>query len=906
MTPFNSHPWAGQTWATIRRPGLGMFSPRISLLLVVLPLLATSMFWGPMPTHATVILGPMLEGITATNGYVLAECSVDISSPMTVNYGLTASYGSTATTAFTKPTGQGATNVHRIRLTGLAPNTLYHYQLVGQGTTSLDYTFTTMVNPGTSFRFVWQADFRSTPAIHDQISGRILNTDQPLFVLEAGDTCANGDWRGWHNEFFTANEKELEKRMPIYPSPGNHEGWGTLPQAYYQSPDSTGANGYYSFDCGDLHVTMANFETTYSSGSAQYNWIQQDVQASRKPWKIFGTHAPAYSYGGSGAHAGDTGFQTITTRILEPNGVKVFLAGHNHFYQHDLVNGIRHLTVGSAGAPLYAVSSNLTYTLKSIKDNSYLVADVSPTNLHMMVYNNAGTLLDDINLVKLPAPTGLAATPGVGQAALNWNAVPGATSYSVWYGTNEGGPYSTSKNSTVTNTTITSLVNDTAYYFVVTATDTNGPSAISGQVSAVPTSNQAPVARAVDIIVAAGSDCLGNGSVDYGCFDPDGDPITITQTPPGPYPLGTNLVTLAVADNRGGSNSSSALVIVLDQTPPVLACPADILVTNAHDAWSSVVTFAPNVSDNCSGVGQPVCVPASGTAFSLGVQTVTCTVSDAAGNANQCGFKVTVLPGNAAPVPVIEVAPLAKFPGCTNLMVIAPDGTNATVYFDGSQSYDLDDTNFLYSWSEGTSLFSTSVVATNAFGLGSHAIILRLDDTFPLGTKSASVTVEVISPKEALAIVVALAEDSDLPHNRLQPLLATLNAIAASSDRGNPTAAINQLVAFQNKVLAQVAAANPDLADSLIQAAQQYINALRSDDAGPPGRARLNSVDGRNGKLRLKFVAKPARVHLVQASSNLQDWETRGVAHDNGDGMFDFDDPAATGLPSRYYRILSP
>jgi hypothetical protein len=58
--------------------------------------------------------------------------------------------------------------------------------------------------------------------------------------------------------------------------------------------------------------------------------------------------------------------------------------------------------------------------------------------------------------------------------------------------------------------------------------------------------------------------------------------------------------------------------------------------------------------------------------------------------------------------------------------------------------------------------------------------------------------------------------------------------------------------------------------------------------------------------MRLKFAAKPARVHLIQASSNLKDWETMGVAHDNGDGTFDFEDPATTRLPSRFYRILSP
>jgi hypothetical protein len=286
---------------------------------------------------------------------------------------------------------------------------------------------------------------------------------------------------------------------------------------------------------------------------------------------------------------------------------------------------------------------------------------------------------------------------------------------------------------------------------------------------------------------------------------------------------------LTVTDSKGASNTCSASVIVRDMTPPVIVCPADIVLTNAHDQWSSAVTYNPAVSDNCAGAGLPACKPPSGSVFGVGTHVVTCAAVDAAGNASQCTFNVTVRPGNVPPVPVIQVSPLARFPGYTNLIVIAPDSTSVSVEFDGSKSYDVDDTHFNYFWYEGTNLVSTNAVTTNLLSLGTHELTLKLDDTYPLGTNSTTVTVEVITPAEAVVIIIGLLDDSNLPRNRRQPLLASLGAAAASFERGNLTSGANQLEAFQHKVRAQVLPLAPRLADDLIRAAETILDTV----AGP-------------------------------------------------------------------------
>ncbi len=293
------------------------------------------------------------------------------------------------------------------------------------------------------------------------------------------------------------------------------------------------------------------------------------------------------------------------------------------------------------------------------------------------------------------------------------------------------------------------------------------------------------------------------------------------------FPVGTTVVLCAATDSAGNMATCHFDVTVRDTEPPVIVCPSDIVVTNAHDAWTHTVTFSPSASDNCPGVGKPTCSPPSGTEFGIGTHAVTAWVLDAAGNSGSCTFSVTVYPGNVPPVPVIEVSPLAHFPGYTNLIIIAPDNQNANVTFDGSKSYDPDDTNFYYFWYETGVIFSTNAVAQQSLGVGSHEITLGLDDTFPLGTNSASVTVEVITPTQAIGIIIDMIDNSNFGHNLTQPLLASLRAAAASFERDNPKSGVNQLGAFLNKVRAQVAPFDPNFATHLTAAAQTIIDAVK-------------------------------------------------------------------------------
>ena len=82
-------------------------------------------------------------------------------------------------------------------------------------------------------------------------------------------------------------------------------------------------------------------------------------------------------------------------------------------------------------------------------------------------------------------PTGLAATAGINSVSLSWNVASGATGYRVLRGISTG--VYTVTNSVASNTNFdATAVGGTTYFYVVQATNSSGPSALSSEVTATP------------------------------------------------------------------------------------------------------------------------------------------------------------------------------------------------------------------------------------------------------------------------------------------------------------------------------------------------------------------------------------------------------------------------------------
>ena len=184
-------------------------------------------------------------------------------------------------------------------------------------------------------------------AVRDQMA-----TVPADLMIHTGDVAyADGTLNQFEREVFDVYQGLFDV-IPFFPSIGNHDDRTASAGPYreiFDLPTNGGSaedqERRYSFDYGMVHFVALD---TQRFDDEHAEWLDRDLAATDKPWKIVYGHHPPYS---SGDHGSAVSFRESIAPVLEKHGVQLVLSGHDHHYERSNdINGVTYVVTGAGGA----------------------------------------------------------------------------------------------------------------------------------------------------------------------------------------------------------------------------------------------------------------------------------------------------------------------------------------------------------------------------------------------------------------------------------------------------------------------------------------------------------------------------------------------------------------------------
>jgi hypothetical protein len=286
-----------------------------------------------------------------------------------------------------------AKTFHQVKIEGLQAGLRYYYIVVSDVTESPLYTFWSASEPTETIRFIVYGDSRGgwdawQSTLH---VSQGIEKENPAFVLNTGDLVDNGriaqDWV----DFFNASP--FVHNSTLYPVLGNHEEYGRRYFSFFSLPFN---ERWYSFDNGPVHFIGLDSNPLGAFRLAQYLWLLYDLWTNSQSFTIVFFHHPVYS---SGNHGNATVLQKLWGPVFEHFQVDLVMNGHDHDYEHSIVNGITYIVTGGGGAPLYDVGHS-PWTVYAEKTYHYCLLTVNSSTLTFEAKKPDGSVFDSFLLTK--------------------------------------------------------------------------------------------------------------------------------------------------------------------------------------------------------------------------------------------------------------------------------------------------------------------------------------------------------------------------------------------------------------------------------------------------------------------------------------------------------------------------
>jgi hypothetical protein len=225
----------------------------------------------------------------------------------------------------------------------------------------------------------------------------LIGTWNPTMVLYLGDVYNTGTYA----EFTNYYAPTLGRFDAITnPTIGNHE-WGNNLQGYFAYWDTT--RHFYSYNAAGWHFVSLDSTTEFGQtmpGSAQYEWLAQDLAANPADCTLVFMHHPRYGLGLTNGNA----YLRAIWSLLAQTGVDLVLTGHEHNYQRwqplngagarDLL-GPTQFVIGTGGHELLGTAKSDSRVVTQVRNtDGALRLDLDATSARFAFSDTSGTVLD--------------------------------------------------------------------------------------------------------------------------------------------------------------------------------------------------------------------------------------------------------------------------------------------------------------------------------------------------------------------------------------------------------------------------------------------------------------------------------------------------------------------------------
>jgi len=301
-------------------------------------------------------------------------------------------------------------------------------------------------------------------------------------------------------------------------------------------------------------------------------------------------------------------------------------------------------------------------------------------------------------------------------------------------------------------------------------------------------------------------------------------------------PVGNHEIRAVATDNQGAqATSAPAVITIISNRPPTaigqsgtVQEDSSVAITlNGSDPDGGGLAFTVltlPTHGTLSGFGQFLTYAPHQDYF--GPDSFTFSVRDQLSESAPATVDITVTPVNDAPVAKAQIENTLAF--LDQPTIITLDST-AIVILDGSQSSDVENDPLTFTWLVGDPpvAFATGIRVTNEVATGSYVFELLVSDGELSGTAQAPV--DVLTPCDAIALLVLRIEESSHPGGIKNPLIDELETSCNHFDKVRIDKGIESLGIFQAKAADKLGDVDAAFVGLLTEAAQTLIDAVSAN-----------------------------------------------------------------------------